>query len=532
MGKSAMDAEAGRQAMVRQQKAQAAANPEMNGTVKGASLIEAIAPTVSDLDVDSFVEHVSTDPALANAAAHNPAFAKLAMALVATPRTSVEKTASALVSAIRPTVVQLEKLASGNFLVKWANAGAFAPQQMEASGQQASEMAGADLSEMNHGGTVTVGTEKAQQASLLEEGYKPIEEFGTYEAFNVDTNMPVAGTALEMIDFEMHPLDMLAFVSQEIYAVQDEILGKRQSDAGPNYDPLPGRVPAAQAQGSGMFVFRVTAKYKALPPMDIQGTSQSPDGGFQIQGETLLEGPVVLTITQGLQEIQQLGEGHFAVPDFLEWLPIQQQPAHLAKEPAEVEAVGNARNAPTAVDLKSTGGGEFSMSGPPVEKLARDQVQFLKTAQTEFLLVAMGMDPFEARDAMKLAQRDGIAKLAGLREIVPLSHVHHEMTKKAAAMLEKFPYHLRRDLVKEAAALQDEDTVDKILSMGFLNPENISTFAKYLPELDKASQKLAEMLLACRLGLQEIDEGAIERAMKNLEQVISGLKSLKSQNMV
>jgi len=89
-----------------------------------------------------------------------------------------------------------------------------------------------------------------------------------------------------------------------------------------------------------------------------------------------------------------------------------------------------------------------------------------------------------------------------------------------------------RDLVKEAAVLEDGETADKILSMGFLNPDNISMFASYLPELDTASCKLAEMLVACRLGMSQVDEGAIERAMKNLEQVIEGLKSLQEQELV
>jgi hypothetical protein len=65
--------------------------------------------------------------------------------------------------------------------------------------------------------------------------------------------------------------------------------------------------------------------------------------------------------------------------------------------------------------------------------------------------------------------------------------------------------------------------------MNFINPENISIFASYLPQLDEASKKLAEMLIASRMGMTTVPDGAIERSLKNLEEVISGLKLLQQQ---
>jgi hypothetical protein len=83
--------------------------------------------------------------------------------------------------------------------------------------------------------------------------------------------------------------------------------------------------------------------------------------------------------------------------------------------------------------------------------------------------------------------------------------------------------------VKEASAIDDADTTDKVLAMNFINPENIETFAKYLPELDQAAKKLAELLIGVRLGIGSVDEGAVERAMKGLERVIEGLKLLQQK---
>lgn len=518
----AMQMDMQRRAAVARTKSDAAAVDAM--LRKHGSLIQAIAHTVPDVEADEFVNKVANDKGLSIAAARNQAFSKLAMEIASAPRVSIQKTAQALVQSIRPTVIQLEKLASGDFSVKWANAGAFMPQQDTVDADQASSLVGADMSGAQPGSVMTVSTEKAQKESLLEEGYKPVTEYGIYQVFDVNANQPLFGHVLPIIDFEQQPLELFVFSSPEAYAVQDEIAGVRQGDGELQTLPL------EQAQGDGVLVFSVGAKKMALLPMTIQAPAQSPQG-LQLIGETVFAEPVTLTVSPGLQGIVEMGEGEYGIPDFVEWLPLQ-NPTFLAKRPEEVESVGEAQRAPGTVNLGSTGQGEFSMEGQPVDKLAAEKRQFLKTAEAEFLLVGMGMDPFEARQAMAKAERGQSVKLAGLRQIVPLADLHAQAVKTAAKTLSQFPYHLRRDLVKEAAVLDDGDTTDKILAMNFLNPENISTFASYLPELDEASQKLAEMLLAVRLGMGQVDEGAIERAMKNLEAVISGLRALKQQDLV
>ena len=83
---------------------------------------------------------------------------------------------------------------------------------------------------------------------------------------------------------------------------------------------------------------------------------------------------------------------------------------------------------------------------------------------------------------------------------------------------------LKVDLVKEAAVITDPMAVDTVLSLGFINPENLMTFVSYLPQIDDAQMKLCELLLSTRLGLQSIPESALERAVRSTEEVIEGLK--------
>jgi hypothetical protein len=525
MGKSANDAEKGRQAFITRMKAEATANPTHFGSEKGASLLTAIAHTIPEVEADEFVNHIVGNEALKLAAVKNKSFQKLAFIIANADRTSVEKTASELVSRIKPTVVQIEKLASGNFKFKWANVGAFAPQEGEVDPAQAQQMSGANLGAMQPGETVTVSTEKAKKESLKEEGYAQVDGPGFYKVQSMDTNSELNGYIMPIVDFEQQALELYLFSSPEVYSVQDEIAGVRMGNT-PDQASITV-VPLEQAQGDGALVYEVNGKWHSLLPMTIQNMSQDPSGMVQISAETLFGEPVTLTPSPGLQSIQQMGDFEYAVPDFVQWHPLQGQPTLLAKQPLDVQQMGQAQAAPQSVQVGSTGQGEFSMDGQPLAKVAKADRQFIKTAQAEFLLVTMGMNPFEAKNLLKTAEERGSITAYGLKTVVPLADVHKDMVKKAAISLENFPYHLRINLVKEAAALEDSETADKVLSLNFLNPENISTFANYLPDLDSASQKLAETLVASRLGMSQVDEGAVARSMRGMESVIEGLKSLQ-----
>jgi hypothetical protein len=56
----------------------------------------------------------------------------------------------------------------------------------------------------------------------------------------------------------------------------------------------------------------------------------------------------------------------------------------------------------------------------------------------------------------------------------------------------------------------------------------VETFIEFLPQLEEASTKLASVVLAAQIGLQSVPKTAAVRAMFALEDVINGLKSLKT----
>lgn len=552
IGKIAGDAESARRAMIARLHAEASANKTHLAGEKCASLVEAISMTLSDRDRDHLVDQITNDMEIKVAAIKNQNFQKLAMLIASSNPSGVEKTAEALVDGIKPNVVQFEKLATGDFKVKWANSNAYSPKSDTVSAKDASSMAGADISGMQPGSTITVSSEKAKKQTLDEPVYVKVTQFGKYCVQDAGSNQELCGWVIPVVDLEMHPMEMYVFIdpgsgpgysggSNEpttqtsqgqpaIWSVQDEIAGRPDSGNGneETFNELVGNNQGSPPQGTGFF-FSLEGQC-CLLPMTIHNATQDPSGAAGIMGETMFGEPIQLQVVPGLRQVQVLEEGSYGIPDNLTWVPLPGQPTFLVKEPLDISATQDAQQMPNQVQVGSTGPGEFSMEGQPLSKVAKEDRHFIKRAQAEFLLVAIGVDPLEARGILKKAETSSHwVKCAAARSIVSLASLHSNMVKKATKELDTFPYHLRQNLIKEASVIDDADTTDKVLAMNFINPENIETYAKYLPELDEASKKLAELLLAVRLGIGSVDEGAVERAMKGLETVIEGLKLLQQK---
>ena len=81
-------------------------------------------------------------------------------------------------------------------------------------------------------------------------------------------------------------------------------------------------------------------------------------------------------------------------------------------------------------------------------------------------------------------------------------------------------------LVKAAAAVNDAEAVDAVLGLNFINEENVKRFAAARPMLEETSGILAKLLLASRLGMEDIPEESTRSAMGHLQKVIEGLGEL------
>jgi hypothetical protein len=82
------------------------------------------------------------------------------------------------------------------------------------------------------------------------------------------------------------------------------------------------------------------------------------------------------------------------------------------------------------------------------------------------------------------------------------------------------------DLVKIAAEIKDKTTVDAILSLGFLNRDNVSEFVGQIPMFEQVLSYLAKLLLMIRLGFAIISEQPVQEAMVYLVKVVERLRGV------
>ena len=86
---------------------------------------------------------------------------------------------------------------------------------------------------------------------------------------------------------------------------------------------------------------------------------------------------------------------------------------------------------------------------------------------------------------------------------------------------------VKTDLIKEASMLEDPEAVDVVLSLNFINEDNINYFVENIDELKEVSSNLSKLLVASRMGLKTVDEHAVKKVVDGLEVVIDNLESLR-----
>jgi len=165
----------------------------------------------------------------------------------------------------------------------------------------------------------------------------------------------------------------------------------------------------------------------------------------------------------------------------------------------------------------------YDVSGAGLPKLA------LSERETKVLLATAGVPLEKIAAILKRAKSPLKAKVHGVDRLEPKASKVSK-NAKLIAKISSIVDGLKKNLIKEAADLpEDSDaTVDALLSLNFLNPNNLAKFVAYKPVFDKVLDYLAELTLASRLGLKDINEGSTVLAMSKLMEVCDGLHKLQA----
>lgn len=235
------------------------------------------------------------------------------------------------------------------------------------------------------------------------------------------------------------------------------------------------------------------------------------------------------SLQKDLQKIVKVKD-FYIIPRCFKFLPLDNF-VDLAEAPASIiQKQASAVRDSAPIRVIHTGGSQFALKGPDIVKMA-SQVQWhqdnLSAAQAVFLLAAKRCPLTKVAEALKAAGMCGESSVHGLPRI---DWDYGKGHMKLASLWMKAARALRVNLIKEASYFDDTQVVDSILSLNFINPDNITKFVSFIPIFEQTSKYLAQALLASRLGMTEIPEQETASAMHKMLEVIKGLKRLSLRN--
>lgn len=488
---------------------------------KKASILEAIAPTINASDHAAFWQQLNDDRGLQAAYEKNACSHAALMCLSVPP---ITKTASAR-NYVKPTVTQVISDDDG-YVVKSASHLYWDINVEKLGRAEVISRYGEKVAlaaDVNGAATLAEGAEAmpvpeaAAPESVVHAGvYKVKDEHGIDLVGYVIPNL---------LDTNGMPLPLALFTNGKQTTVQADILGEPVTDV--------VKLPTAAPTGTGSFFEETPEGTRATIPMTLKG-SYAGEGGDTFAGETYDGRPIEVSIQPNLASPTGMEEGKLLLPLHWKWTPLDAEQVALMGGEKEDElsettegGAGPGKLASAFVTIRSDGS-TFSISGPVLEKMASEDRSYLNVDEAMFLLCGLGVEPAYGVTKLAHAMNGNNERVHIGRAIILAAEQLKLAHDNAAAFLRNVP-NMRVNLVKEAALLPDPSAVDSVLSLNFINPENLLTFVGYLPNIDAAQSKMCELLLAARLGVRELPTSALERAVRSTEEVIEGLKCLAFQ---
>jgi hypothetical protein len=512
-------------------KAASAAFGQAISLGKVGSVLDAVLPNANVTDLLSFKRSLLDDTTKL-AYAQNAATYEAVEKIASVQPSSMQKQAGAVLDHLSPSVMQILRTDDG-YVVKTASHRAWEPREARIDRGELVRLAGPKIA---LAADMTGGVTMGEGAGVTEDGVEaapgagagPISAPGMYQVSSTSGEMLTGVVIPNLLDVDGTALPICLFSDGQHTAVQSDISGVPVGEYS-----SPGTLPAEQASGHGCFYTDEGGVPQATLPLTLGASVQPIPGGEEsphFQAETFDGRQTQVCIQPYVATVVGV-DGTMIIPQGWQWLPLDQSAGvTLAESPAEVGKEASLGRKLATVQVRAGGMDCFSLRGIPVEKLASDEREFLTQSQALFVLVGLGAEPEYAlkKLASACAGASRVEEVRVGRQLKLASEVRGESYVKASEYLEATPS-FRHRMWKEAAVLADPVAVDTVLSLGFINPENLATFIGYLPTLDEAQRRLCELLIGARLGMRELSEGSIERCIRALEDCIEGLKVIAFQ---
>ncbi len=272
----------------------------------------------------------------------------------------------------------------------------------------------------------------------------------------------------------------------------------------------------------------------AITPVTITSVARTTGNEYEymINAVDMIGMPVSIAIPFGnsrkttFMRVAKIGST-FVLPKGMKWLPI----TSLIETPNSIidYTVKQAAHTKTAnaVRVIYNGADRYSIKG--LDKYASEMCcdkTNMTSAQTKFLIASLGGGNI-ANDVIKTAQIRTMAIVHGLKQ-PRLQSEKCASVKIAKEKIEEVCANYRSNLIKQASQMENTQSVDVLLALNFINPENINKFIGKIPAFKATISALAGMLIGARLGVVEIPESACSTAMNRLVEVVNGLETLRA----
>lgn len=349
-------------------------------------------------------------------------------------------------------------------------------------------------------------------------------EYGHYSVKNKN-GVNIEGVVIPtVIGFNMKRNDLKVFIGKTMGTVQAEIAGVRiqNSEFKPQVEPpKPGQ--------TGVFVFYSEAK-KALSTIPVTIESVTSDcGSMKLRVLDLLGVGYNLILSSSVdtfKSIAQNGDGTYTLPEKFRWVPIQGFDK-VSNSPADYAAMGMGATKVASITVIDTQG-HYSIRG--VDKYANASgwdATFLEPHQAKFMMISLGCSEEKVASVFKEAKRYGSCKVDDIN-FIPIKREKVAEAKPLARSLVSQAEGFKSNLIKAASFMENSQTVDAMLSLNFVNPDNITKFVGKISSFKACISNLASCLVASRLGVKEIPENAVSTAMYRLIDVVNGLDALRA----
>lgn len=511
------------------------------GTMKYASynssLLDAIADTIDPDDAEAFVREASTREVvtcLRKNAALKEVFGKIDNFAMTDALPGMEQAAK---EALEPTAMQVCKVGPG-YVIKSASAAVYDPIVKHITASEFSDMPqevrrgviksgyytleGAvddELESLDVDGLQTLGTQQVPFAKVaaFQPGTGKVEGIMMPAYTNLGTKTPA-----------IRPL----WVGPEGYTVQEKVAGV--IDGVLDADEVLGSLPAVRPSQLGVFVFKPADNMLAATEPVVIKMAYHTGNLSRYVAETERGKPVSITKSAAVRTCiaytgEKDGVAGVSIPADAVWLPLVTRSEVSLEKTAE--AVDLAVKSSGKFVKVASNGRTFTLTGEVLDPIpASDKVR-IDRAQAAFVLAVVGGENVE----------ESLSKAASSLHHVDV-RVRYDVGSKeefekyasdlGKEMIEVFRLirHPGHGLLKYAAAgVQDTTTLDSILSLGFLNPQNIDVFLQHTPQLEDALQNVSELLVASRLGFG-VDESALKNCMETMDKVLEDLTYISNES--